>query len=564
MKGTHLPKINSLLAGALIFVATGWLCADRAHAATTDIATSGVGIIGFQGAVDSTPGTLYFHVGSAASINDGDLTTHVDTWSGGARGTNGVGFVGIVWPTTRWELIGSLTVTLAAFVDGGWFGPNGKGPGAGGVLTSSYLVAPVVQVCTNLVNTNYGVPWGLLPVHLGVAPTNGVEATSKWYTTNGNGISVWATVPATSDYLSGITGQTIGGGANPNPQALTFTMTFTPPLTNITGIRVIGPNGGTADNGFLGVFELDVEGTLIDTTGDGIPDAWRVRYFGHPTAQAGDQSQATDDPDHDGLNNLQEYQAGTDPHNPDTDGDGLSDGDEVNTYMTNPVNPDTDGDGLSDGDEVNKYHTDPLNWDTDGDNLSDGQEVLVYGSNPLLASTAGNGYTDGAMVQFGCFKPYVTPLNTNCTPDDMAVYGTPILGVEDTSGADTEIYHGGSVTNINDGDLTTHVDNYPGGYTVGAPNSYVGILFTNTLGPGAGISGLELTMATFVDGGWFGAPEAGPGAGGSLGWQQYIGFPYLAPPRVQTTTDGGTTWTTIGSKTDYYVLVQCPQHRRRS
>jgi len=46
-------------------------------------------------------------------------------------------------------------------------------------------------------------------------------------------------------------------------------------------------------------------------------------------------------------------QAGVNPTNPDTDGDGLSDGEEVNTYNTDPTNPDTDGDGLNDGEEVN-------------------------------------------------------------------------------------------------------------------------------------------------------------------------------------------------------------------
>ena len=43
-----------------------------------------------------------------------------------------------------------------------------------------------------------------------------------------------------------------------------------------------------------------------------------------------------EDPDRDGLTNLQEYQLGTDPNNPDTDGDGLSDGNEVNKYHTTP------------------------------------------------------------------------------------------------------------------------------------------------------------------------------------------------------------------------------------
>jgi hypothetical protein len=58
------------------------------------------------------------------------------------------------------------------------------------------------------------------------------------------------------------------------------------------------------------------------------------------------------DPDHDGLTNLQEQQLGTNPLNPDTDGDGLTDGQEVNIYHTDPLNPDTDHDGYTDGAEV--------------------------------------------------------------------------------------------------------------------------------------------------------------------------------------------------------------------
>ena len=105
-----------------------------------------------------------------------------------------------------------------------------------------------------------------------------------------------------------------------------------------------------------------------------------------------------DDEDNDGLTNAQERRFGTDPKNPDTDGDGLSDGDEVKKYRTNPLRSDTDGDGLSDGDEILKYHTDPLKWDTDGDGLSDGDEVLKYHTDPLKADTDGDGLSDGDEV----------------------------------------------------------------------------------------------------------------------------------------------------------------------
>ncbi len=46
---------------------------------------------------------------------------------------------------------------------------------------------------------------------------------------------------------------------------------------------------------------------------DGLPDYWMVNYFGSATPSAGNLSRATDDADGDGLTNLQEYRAGTNP-----------------------------------------------------------------------------------------------------------------------------------------------------------------------------------------------------------------------------------------------------------
>ena len=75
---------------------------------------------------------------------------------------------------------------------------------------------------------------------------------------------------------------------------------------------------------------------------------------------------------------------GTDPLSADTDGDGLSDGQEVNVYGTSPTNADTDGDGLKDGEEVGRG-TNPLATDSDGDGLLDGWEV-AQGLDPVDAS----------------------------------------------------------------------------------------------------------------------------------------------------------------------------------
>ena len=45
------------------------------------------------------------------------------------------------------------------------------------------------------------------------------------------------------------------------------------------------------------------------------------------------------------------------PLNPDTDGDGISDYDEAFIYRSNPLNSDTDGDGYRDMDEINNGYS---------------------------------------------------------------------------------------------------------------------------------------------------------------------------------------------------------------
>jgi outer membrane protein OmpA-like peptidoglycan-associated protein len=131
------------------------------------------------------------------------------------------------------------------------------------------------------------------------------------------------------------------------------------------------------------------------------------------TATGGESDLA--DPDKDGLTNKEEQQLGTDPHNADTDGDGLSDGDEVNKYHTNPLNADSDGDGISDKDEVMQHHTDPNKADTDGDGLSDGDEVMKYKTNPLKADTDDDGLSDGDEVG----KSKTDPLKADTDGDGL-------------------------------------------------------------------------------------------------------------------------------------------------
>jgi hypothetical protein len=102
------------------------------------------------------------------------------------------------------------------------------------------------------------------------------------------------------------------------------------------------------------------------------------------------------DTDGDGLTDSDETAVyGTDPTNPDSDGDGVSDGAEV-AAGTNPLAAaaaaaapagaaDSDADRLSDVNEV-AYGTDPNNPDSDGDGYYDGDEANL-GTNPLDASS---------------------------------------------------------------------------------------------------------------------------------------------------------------------------------
>jgi outer membrane protein OmpA-like peptidoglycan-associated protein/opacity protein-like surface antigen len=140
------------------------------------------------------------------------------------------------------------------------------------------------------------------------------------------------------------------------------------------------------------------------------------------------------DYDKDGLTKSEEEELGTDPNNPDTDGDGLMDGEEVNTYYTNPLNPDTDADGLKDGDEVHKYKTDPNKADTDGDGLNDGDEVLKYKTDPVKVDTDGDVLNDGDEVM----KYKTNPLKADSDGDGLNDYREVMTYKTDPMKVDTD------------------------------------------------------------------------------------------------------------------------------
>ena len=126
----------------------------------------------------------------------------------------------------------------------------------------------------------------------------------------------------------------------------------------------------------------------------------------------------------------------------DSDNDTLLDGEEVNTYSTNPANPDSDSDGLLDGDEINIYNTYPLDPDTDDDGLTDGEEVITYSTNPLDFDTDDDGLGDYEEISI-----YLTdPLNEDTDTDNLTDGDEVNIYLTNPANPDTD--NGG----VNDGD----------------------------------------------------------------------------------------------------------------
>ncbi|HEX8932290.1 MAG TPA: hypothetical protein VF810_03995, partial [Patescibacteria group bacterium] len=93
--------------------------------------------------------------------------------------------------------------------------------------------------------------------------------------------------------------------------------------------------------------------TAENQTSSKIDSSWIQKYFS--VTSCVDQSTCGDsaDPDRDGLTNLQEFNAKTDPNNADSDGDGLADGDEINIFGTDALSAHSGGNTkYSDGDDA--------------------------------------------------------------------------------------------------------------------------------------------------------------------------------------------------------------------
>jgi hypothetical protein len=111
------------------------------------------------------------------------------------------------------------------------------------------------------------------------------------------------------------------------------------------------------------------------------------------------------DIDNDGLTNDEELQKGTNPASPDTDSDEVNDKidafpldktewhDSNNNGIGDNKDPDADGDGIPNEDEIKIYGTSPFSADSDNDGLDDSQEIHL-GASPNSPDTDNDGVKD--------------------------------------------------------------------------------------------------------------------------------------------------------------------------
>lgn len=187
------------------------------------------------------------------------------------------------------------------------------------------------------------------------------------------------------------------------------------------------------------------------------PQEWREQHFGNNCT---DESLCGDnaDSDHDGLTNLEEYKLNTDPINPDSDLDGLADGDESHVFGSNPMDSKTSKDP--------KY--------TDSDFVKGGFDFISNKKMTPEQITA----VSQKMQQFGLHQPTLTTLGNllnslygftpgsssgtaSSTPGVITGSSTPITGFDQSPVAkqDRDAQRSNTIKNIEAGLVKYKTDN---------------------------------------------------------------------------------------------------------
>ncbi|MBQ6245509.1 MAG: hypothetical protein IJK04_01485, partial [Kiritimatiellae bacterium] len=167
--------------------------------------------------------------------------------------------------------------------------------------------------------------------------------------------------------------------------------------------------------------------TVADSDGDGVSDGEEVSMGANP---------ADMDTDGDGLTDGEELDLGTDPLDPDTDDDGYPDFWEAYNGF-DPIDPadgasDADDDGLTFAQEYLDHGTAPDYWDSDGDGLSDGDDITA-GTDPLDEDTDSDELPDGFEVQIGT-DPILPDSDRDRLPAGWDHFHAPFDPLDSTDG----------------------------------------------------------------------------------------------------------------------------------
>jgi hypothetical protein len=251
-----------------------------------------------------------------------------------------------------------------------------------------------------------------------------------------------------------------------------------------------------------------------DTDDDGLFDDFEVANGFDPLV-GGEETQ---DPDLDGLDNLEEQAIGTDPNDADTDDDRLSDGDEVNTHSTDPLDPDSDDDLISDGLEISAGSdpNDPNDVPAPGSRFP-----MLYKGNLSLRVVRNTVFTRWGKYYYTKTTSIARPLGANC-----ATYYA--CGV-------TTRKKGAPLSGSGIGNVTLNQPGSPFGFTLPGGGLHVKApSLSGTLSPvEAGSATIQLQThpnTSFAnDSGFFG-PGGGPGSN-SFGYNQGSTTMYGGSPR---------------------------------
>ncbi len=250
------------------------------------------------------------------------------------------------------------------------------------------------------------------PINAAPVVSAGADGTVTWPTATINlaGSAIDDNLPAPPGALAINWTQTAGACGVVFGDAASPVTTATFPRPGLYMLKLSADDGVLSDSD-AALIEVLPEPPPVDSDGDGItdnldncpddPNPGQLNTDGDALGDVCDN-----DDDNDGLTDNLENSIGTDPLLADTDGDGLSDGEEVGY--------DGDSDTYTPGQDLN-----PLSVDTDGDGLNDGVDPI-----PLVVNVADGDVNANGVVNSG----------------DLVVTIRIILGL--LAATDTHLAHG--------------------------------------------------------------------------------------------------------------------------